>query len=393
MPPLPAGTGVVQTINASQISSVLMSSTLSSYVYIDRRLGSSSSTNVSGYAALKFVQFFPVTLCPGQTIVAGTCGLEGASCSGDTVLGLFASNSVDSRLLGVALVSNDDGAVADCGQCSLLSSYTRRNDPNAPFGPKTFYLGVTCGGITGYAPDTLTAYYPAPCAAVIAYSISGNPYCSAPPPPPWPVRAGCAVNFYSTDLLTQDGVFSQFVCLPCPGSSQSAGGGVTLCNASYVDVVTSPAAVVNAAFRLAGMTLDQFDDPEVAEAFRTTLADTLGVNPKNVILADDLSGTPNAMSATRHLLQSAAGAVKLSCSVEAASGEEAVRISYGLATSTNTTSFLDNLRAVNAAFQSATSVQLLAEPATVYASAGRRSCALHHTAIISLLAFLAMYAV
>jgi hypothetical protein len=269
-PPLPSGAGAVKTIDASQLASSLMSNVYVTAAAVDGALGDSGSPRVlGGFAAHKFVQLYNVTLCPGQTIVAGTCGLPGASCTGDTVLGLYASKRLGSVWEASALTLNDDGAAAGCGSCSLLSSFTLEqkyvvvNSTNAvnrrklleycppghrlnryacgsavwtetprygPYtahvaeewvivqssgnlflgyercesqssvviectpnvdaatssaGPQTIYIGATCSGLAGFDVNN-TAYYAASCAATIAFRITGNQYCSAPPPPPRP---------------------------------------------------------------------------------------------------------------------------------------------------------------------------------------------------------------
>lgn len=60
-----------------------------------------------------------VSAVPGQLITAGTCGVFGAECRGDTVLALFNAN-------GTVETSNDDFEGGACGggaaaYCSLLS--------------------------------------------------------------------------------------------------------------------------------------------------------------------------------------------------------------------------------------------------------------------------------
>lgn len=100
-----------------------------------------------------------VSLCGGQTITFGVCGLVGAACSGDTWLELYTPE-------GERLVYNDDY----CGVCSKVNGYT----VPVSYGswPQPFYIHQTC-----YANSTS-------CSGTTAYTIAGPPCNAAPSPPP-----------------------------------------------------------------------------------------------------------------------------------------------------------------------------------------------------------------
>ena len=97
-----------------------------------------------------------IELPSGYSLYAGGCGIDGATCYGDTAFLIMS-------YFGRTLASNDDGPVAGCGLCSLVN-YTN-----------TGYLSTTvwlrqqcsplksgfCGGTSTYrlvAPGSVTPY-------------------------------------------------------------------------------------------------------------------------------------------------------------------------------------------------------------------------------------------
>ena len=97
-----------------------------------------------------------IELPSGYSLYAGGCGIDGATCYGDTALLIMS-------YFGRTLASNDDGPVAGCGLCSLVN-YT-----NTGFLSTTVWLRQQCsplkysfcGGTSTYrlvAPGSVTPY-------------------------------------------------------------------------------------------------------------------------------------------------------------------------------------------------------------------------------------------
>lgn len=123
-----AGCGVLSTV--SYTTSVSQSLTLRAGCYSTtacsgtigiseaRLMGSYSASNTSN-AQLNSYDYVYTYMYPGYTYVIGTCGVPGASGSGDTYLRLFDPN-------GVQVAFNDDAG----GSCGALSTIT--------FSPSTY---------------------------------------------------------------------------------------------------------------------------------------------------------------------------------------------------------------------------------------------------------------
>lgn len=97
-----------------------------------------------------------IELPSGYSLYAGGCGIDGATCFGDTTFLIMS-------YFGRTLATNDDGPVAGCGLCSLVN-YT-----NTGFFSSTVWLRQQCsplksgfcGGTSTYrlvAPGSVTPY-------------------------------------------------------------------------------------------------------------------------------------------------------------------------------------------------------------------------------------------
>ena len=105
---------------------------------------SSTSNAQNGYATCSF------TLCPGQSVVAGSCG-SGGSCTGDEYLRLHTD------LLGT-FISSDDA----CGRCSQIS-YTMPSGPSSTCQEFVIHEGCySSGSCTGVVSIVISGYYEGP---------------------------------------------------------------------------------------------------------------------------------------------------------------------------------------------------------------------------------------